>query len=212
MSCCGWRLAAGLALLGCACAPVAADSGGSERDPYADRVVSFEPGACAGFGQDDLPEVVLGPPRGAGERAGSLDVVSLGEGGLIVLAFDDLGLVDGEGPDLLVFENAFVGWPETGFVAASADGEAWAEWPCDPEDPEAGYPGCAGVNPVYANGEEAIDPTDPAVAGGDAFDLADIGLDQAWYVRIRDSGRNSCAADTGGFDLDAIAVVNGVAR
>jgi hypothetical protein len=206
------RRAACLALLGGACTPEPADSGGPGPDPFADSVVSFAPGDCSGFGQDAMPDVVLGPPRGAGERAGSLDVVSLGEGGLIVLALDDLGLADGEGPDLLVFENAFVGWPETGFVAASVDGETWAEWPCDPEDSEGGYPGCAGVHPVYANGEEGPDPTDPASAGGDAFDLADLGLEEAWYIRVRDSGHNLCSADTGGFDLDAIAVVNAAAR
>ncbi|MFH1466306.1 MAG: cell surface protein [Pseudomonadota bacterium] len=207
-----WSQAACLAIFACACSPAPADSGVSRPEPFADRVVSFEPGDCSGFGQDSLPDVVLGPPQGAGERAGSLDVVSLGDGGVIVLALDDLGLVDGEGPDLLVFENAFVGWPEPGFVAASADGERWAEWPCDPEDAEGGFPGCAGVHPVYADGEDGADPTDPATAGGDAFDLADLGLEQAWFVRVRDSGHNLCAADTGGFDLDAIAVVNGVER
>jgi len=199
-------LVAGLSLLGCYEEPV--DSGTS-ADPFADAVVSFSPGACAGFGQDALPDVVLGPPRGAGENAGSTDVVSLGELGEIVLRFDDRVVVDEDGPDLLVFENAFVGWPETGVVAASPDGEVWSEWPCDPEDAEGGFPGCAGVQPVYADGEGDFDPTDPAAAGGDAFDLAAIGLAEARFVRVRDSGHNACSADTGGFDLDALAVVNG---
>jgi hypothetical protein len=199
------RCPAVLAVLGLGCADLEADSGAP--DAFADRVVSFTPGACAGFGQDELPGIVLGPPHGAGEHAGSLDVLSLGEGGEIVLAFDDVALEDRAGPDLLVFENAFVGWPETGFVAASEDGEAWSEWPCDPDDAEGGYPGCAGVHPVFADGVD--DATDPALAGGDAFDLADLDMTGARFVRIRDSGRNACAADTGGFDLDAMAVVDG---
>jgi hypothetical protein len=178
-------------------------------DPFADEVVSFEPGEFAGYGQDALPDVVLGGPEGAGASAGSADVVSLGQGGVIVLAFTDIGLVDGEGPDLLVFENAFTAWPETGVVAVSEDGETWLEWPCDAADAEGGYPGCAGVTAVLASSANGIDATDPDLAGGDAFDLADLGLSRARYVRITDSGANSYSGDSGGFDLDALAVVNG---
>jgi hypothetical protein len=64
------------------------------------------------------------------------------------------------------------------------------------------------VGIVYA-GPEGTDPTDPAAAGGDAFDLADIGVAHARFVRITDSGANTYDGETGGFDLDAIAVVNG---
>jgi hypothetical protein len=202
----------------CACEPdkpdtapqddTAADTG---PDPFVDQVVSFEPGEFAGFGQDLLPDVVLGGPEGGGESAGSSHVVSLGQVGVIVLAFTDIGLVDGDGPDLLVFENAFTGWPETGAVAVSDDGETWHEWPCDAEDSEGGYPGCAGVAAVLASSANGIDPTDPALAGGDAFDLADLGIASARYVRITDSGANSYSGDSGGFDLDALAVVNGQA-
>lgn len=175
-------------------------------DAFADALVSFTPGEGAGFGQDALPDVVLGPPEGLGERMGSTDVLSLGAEGEVVLRFDE-PIVDGEGADLIVFENPFVAWIETGFVAASADGESFREWPCDPDDAEGGYPGCAGVRPVYANSTNGIDPTDPEAAGGDPFDLAEIGLAEASWIRIRDSGRNAYASPTGGFDLDALAVV-----
>lgn len=157
---------------------------------------------------DRLPEVVLGSPVGAGDRAGSTDVVSLGRMGGIVLVFTDLVAVDGLGPDLLVFENAFEGWPETGRVAASEDGLRWAWWPCDPEDAAGGYPGCAGVNPVHAAPGNDIDPTDPGTAGGDAFDLADVGLERARFLHVRDSGANAYTPDSGGFDLDAVALVH----
>ncbi len=178
-------------------------------DPFADEVLSFEPGEAAGFGQDQLPGIVLGGPEGAGADAGSADVLSLGCGGVIALGLTDIGLVDGEGPDLLVFENAFTGWIETGVVAVSEDGENWLEWPCDAEDREGGFPGCAGTQPVFANSDNGLDPTDPSVAGGDAFDLADLSLERARYVRVRDSGANPCSGESGGFDLDAIAVVHG---
>ncbi len=180
-------------------------------DPFADRLVEYSPGEGAGYGQDSIPDVVLGAPEGAGNASGSTDVLSLGRQGSIVLALEDFGLVDEEGPDLLIFENPFVGWVETGYVAVSEDGQNWHEWPCDPLDAEGEYPGCAGVEPVYASSQNELDPTDPDEAGGDAFDLADLGIARAVYVRIRDSGENSYSEPSGGFDLDALAVVHGEA-
>jgi hypothetical protein len=181
-------------------------------DHFADRVVSFTAGPNAGFGQDRFPCIVLGPPEGGGQQAGSLDVLSLGKEGEIVLAFDDVEIVDGVGPDLLVFENPFQGYVETGYVAASEDGLTWKEWPCKPTDADGGYPGCAGVNPVNSNSKNGIDPTDVSKAGGDAFDLADLGLARARFIRIRDSGLNPYAGISGGFDLDAVAAVNSAPR
>ena len=76
-----------LLLLLLACSPdspgdTAAHSGvdllPTQGDPHAERVVSFTPGDAAGFGSDAMPGVVLGPPLGRGESAGSLDVLSLG--------------------------------------------------------------------------------------------------------------------------------------
>ncbi|MFM2153033.1 MAG: hypothetical protein RL199_1468 [Pseudomonadota bacterium] len=162
---------------------------------FASRVVSFEPGDGAGFGQERLPDVVLGPPRGKGLDAGGLDVLSLGQAGVIV------------------FENAFRGpqgatFAETGIVGASVDGVTFVDWPCEAEDPAKSFPGCAGVHAVLSSPDDGIDPPDPATAGGDAFDLAAIGLASARYVRVRDSGLNPTLAPSGGFDLDAVAVVH----
>lgn len=178
-------------------------------DPFADRVVSYRPGEAAGFGQNHLPQVVLGAPDGGGPSQSGLDVLSLGRGGEIILEFLDIGLVDGPGPDLLVFENPFIGWIETGVVAVSEDGQNFFEWPCMAKDPAKKFPGCAGVNPVLSSKENGISATDPKQAGGDAFDLADLGISRARFVRIRDSGENSYTGVSGGFDLDAVAVVNG---
>lgn len=180
---------------------------------FAVRVVAFEPGSGAGFGQDRMPDVVFGPPLGRGEFQGSLDVVSLGNEGWIVL---ELGrpIVDGAGTDFLVFENAFLSgtmiFAEPGIVGVSEDGESFVDFGCDTEDGPA-YPGCAGVEPVFANARSNdLDPTDPEVAGGDAFDLADVGMARARFVRIRDAGISpGLGGESAGFDLDAIAVVNG---
>jgi hypothetical protein len=184
-------------------------------NPFADRVVSFTPGANAGFGQNLLPGVVLGAPKGSGAGSGSLDVLSLGRNGVIVLEFTDIAVTDGPGVDLLVFENPFIkpdGKPfaETGVVAVSDDGVTWHEFPCASSNVAQDFPGCAGVRPVYSHPNNGIPATDPAVAGGDGFDLAAVGLTRARFVRIRDSGANGYAGISGGFDLDAVAVVNGV--
>ena len=91
-------------------------------------------------------------------------------------------------------------------VAASEDGEVWHTWPCEPE--AEGSPGCAGLRPVHLKGWDGT-PLDPETAGGDAFDLADLGLSRARFIRITDSGANAYLPPGGGFDLDAIGVVNG---
>ncbi|MBX7097978.1 MAG: cell surface protein [Myxococcaceae bacterium] len=177
-------------------------------DPFADAVVSFTPGPGAGFGQDRLPGVVLGPPDGAGDGMGSLDVLSLGQGGVIVLAFTDVLAVDGPGPDLTVFENPFGRFAETAAVAVSDDGTSWHEFPCASLDRDGGYPGCAGVQPVLATADSGT-ATDPLRSGGDLFDLAQLGVTRARFVRITDTGHNPTGSPTAGFDLDAVAVVHG---
>ena len=185
------------------------DACGRRRpDAFADTVVSFTAGPNAGYGAKNLPCVVLGPPAGTGASGGSTDVVSLGNAGSIVLEFEDVELIDGPGPDLLVFENAFPGWPEPGFVAVSEDGTTWREWPCEPQNSAGGYPHCAGIASVFSNPTNGISPTDAAEAGGDAFDLADIDVTSARFVRIRDSGFSHYSGISGGFDLDAIAAVH----
>jgi hypothetical protein len=190
------------------------DAGDDACEPFADRIVSCTPGAGAGFGQENMPEVVLGPPVGGGTMQGGTDVLSLGSGGEIVLAFDDGALVDGPGADLLVFENAFYAggdptqpYAELAAVAVSGDGVSWTEFPCRSD----AYPfdGCAGWHAVLSTPENGIDPTDPDLAGGDAFDLADVGIPRASFVRIRDLGLGLPTGPSAGFDLDGVASVHG---
>jgi len=176
--------------------------------PFVGSVVSVDYGPEAGFGQAEMPNVVMGPPKGGGAWEGSLDVVKLGKGGSITLAFGDQTIVDLPGPDFIVFANPFYingdptnPYAEVGTVSVSEDGQTWVSFPCT----ATSYPygACAGWHAVYANADtNTIDPRDPSVAGGDAFDLADIGVKQARFIRITD--RN---IPPGAFDLDAIAIV-----
>ncbi len=167
-----------------------------------------------------MPGIVLGAPAGGGPASGGVDVVSLGSHGEIMLSVEPNAIVDGEGPDFLVFENAFLAggnpsnpYVELGEVSVSDDGISWTAFPCA----AAGFPyaGCAGVHPVLSSRDNAIPPTDPAQAGGDAFDLKELGVPRVRFIRIRDLGTVACSDDpsarfpTGGFDLDAIAVIHG---
>lgn len=188
-------------------------------DRFVTQVVRFAPGPCAGFGATSMPGIVTGPPEGTGALLGSLDVVSLGMGGEIVLGFGDNAVVDGPGPDFVVFENAFYagGDPtqiaaDLGEVSVSADGETWTTFPCTPGQAPP-YGTCAGWHPVYASTKSGVSPFDPTVSGGDAFDLAAVGVKEARFVRIRDMFRTACPDKAPrptnyGFDLDAIGIVN----
>ena len=168
--------------------------------------MNYGPGA--GFGQNRFPEIVEGPPQGGGSYQGSLDVLSLGNGGSIVVAFGDNTIVDLPGPDFIVFENPFdIGgdahkpYADPGTVSVSEDGQNWVTFPCTATSYPYGQ--CAGWHPVFADPtSNKIDPQDPAVAGGDAFDLADVGVKKARFIRIVD--RPDIPGD---FDLDAIAIV-----
>jgi hypothetical protein len=203
-----------LALAACGDEPPHVHDDPDEQVPFAVEVISFNPGPGAGFGQDKMPDVVLGPPLpAASTSAGGLDVVSLGARGEIVLRLG-LPVVDEDGVDLLVFENPFLvdteegpstePTAEPGEVSVSEDGETFVTFSCTPEAPSPN--GCAGYAPVLAG-----EPTDPLTAGGDAFDLADVGLSAASFVRIVDKGPDADGGTAGisvGFDLDAIASVH----
>lgn len=186
-------------------------------DPFVDRVVSYTIGPGGGSGEEMLPKIVLGPPHGGGKLQAGTDVLSLGKGGTITLEFVDNEVFDGPGPDLLVFENAFLvapgddpnfGFFELAKVEVSEDGKEWKEFPFDTITRK----GCAGHHSVYANPDTAesrdIDPTDPEKAGGDPFDLADVGLKVVRFIRITDLDNGSGDKGTAGFDLDAVAAVH----
>jgi len=120
---------------------------------------------------------------------------------------------------------------EPGRVSVSQDGVTWVAFPGCVLDPAQApyYPGCAGVRPVLSDAEVphpslptstpvedlvGIDLLGPPItvegAGGDSFDLADVGLAWARYVRIEAAGYvdGPFGADNAAFDLDAVAAVH----
>lgn len=184
--------------------------------PYARGVQSYRSGANAGYGLSNYPDVVLGPPSGRGTNSGSTDVLSLGVGGEIVLDFGARTIVDGDGPDFIVFENPFYAsgssqasvFAELGEVSVSNDLTTWTTFHCTKDPPSPGvYPGCAGWLPTLMYDPFVVVPLDPNKTGGNTFDLKDIAVTSARYVRVLDlatSGQGTSA----GFDLDAIGVIN----
>lgn len=155
-------------------------------DPWADRVVEYIPGTGIPqvFGSDpplfyDLDTASLGEPaRTSGGFVVSPysspfareDIVSIGEGGSLTVAFDEPVADDPGNPfgiDLLVFGNAFYtlsgGFPfaddatvtgasiEGGVVELSADGSTWVEvtgLDADGLYPSNGYADASGFFPA----------------------------------------------------------------
>ncbi len=203
-------------LLLCGCSATAeppsdnSDAGINWADlPFATELVDFSAGPGSGFGAEGLPQVVLGPPQGQGLARGSMDVLSLGRGGQIVLGFAPREIIDGPGDDLLVFENAFWAngqadavFSELGRIEVSPDGQTWHAFDCQPD---VSAENCAGFSPTLA-----FDPKEDLSlerCGGDGFDLQDLGLERARYLRITDLS-HAGAAPSAGFDLDAVGLIH----
>jgi hypothetical protein len=167
------RLGPALAL-GCAAAP--------PDGPRLLAEVVEAPGAT-GSGFRDPWRAVNGV-RGSGFTAGSLDVFTLDAGGL-VLGTGGVPVLDGEGPDLAVFENPFAVddggvFLEPIVVEVSPDCVDFAAFPhaCDGGDGAARDPGAwhgfAGLGPVHLHAEDRPLPPLSDEAGGDRFDLAEL--------------------------------------
>ncbi len=165
---------------------------------YADEVVEAPsatvPLGTGGFGD---PAQAANGVRGGGAGGGGMDVFSLGStdvDGYLVLRWSGARVVDGPGYDLAVFENPFiVGAGPNAFmdpvvVEVSRDGQSWVALPHDYTAPDETlysslpehWPGFAGVHPVlYHEEDNPVDPLNPQVAGGDAYDLADLAVTAA---------------------------------
>ena len=190
----------------------------------ADVVASLTLGQGGGRGKDYLPGSVLGFPDTVGRLSTPTiapeEVLSLGLEGEIVLGFEDVCIVDGPGVDFTVFENAFEYrtnnvdkiYAEPAEVAVSRDGIEFHTFEWNPETLE----GCAGVGPTI--GDQS--PCDPAVSGGDGFDLSVLGIDSIRFIRLRDVTRTILEdkdhafydATLNGFDLDAVVGINTVSQ
>ena len=123
---------------------------------------------------------------------------------------------------------------EPGRVSVSQDGSTWYAFGCalDPLEEVNLHPGCAGIYPVFSDGldpatphgsipsdtpiedlmgQDIFDFPIPDGSGGDSFDLADVGLDWAAFVRVEAASflsGPSGGAGNAGFDLDAVAAVH----
>lgn len=182
-----------------------------------DTVMILQPGAGQRVGQGPVffpMNVLAGPEPRASQStpvADPREVCALGLGGSITLGLRRAVIIDLPGPDFTVFENAFIfgrrTFAEPGRVEVSRDGIAWYAFPFD----SLTLRGCAGVTPTTG-----LNAFDPAVSGGDAFDLATIGVDSIRWIRITDVTRIILDDRThpfydptlSGFDLDAIIAVH----
>ena len=197
---------------------------GRQGDPFADRVVRFEPLSQGGYGAGLIPDNVTGPPHGRSTFSPAnrpQEVVSLpaavGSGGTIDLEFTDNIVVSGPGDDFTVFENVFFigGDPnqrfmEPAIVSVALFPDEWHRLPCDVLPPSDGRPvnvrdpwyyarGLAGRNATTGD-----DPTDPTRSGGDSFDansaIGAAGLMWIRFIRIQSTG-DAARRDDSGNDL-----------
>lgn len=184
-----------------------------------DTVVSLQPGSGQRVGQGPVffPMNVLTGPEPRASRTSPVaeprEVCSLGLDGSITMGLRRAVIVDLPGPDFTVFENAFMfgsrTFAEPARVEVSRDGIAWYAFPFD----SLTLRGCAGVTPTTG-----LDAFNPSVSGGDAFDLATIGIDSVRWIRITDvtrmilDNRSHPFYDPtlSGFDLDAVIAVHTV--
>lgn len=213
-----------------------------------DAVVEFVPGTGAGFGSTFFPQNVLTGPDGGlnppNEPSDSeSNLLSLGNGGSILLEWSGDVILDGPGADFTIFENTLLtldtGIPfiETGIIEVGQTTDAMVRIPFRFIPPtgwemstpylipffESDYEGLAGTRPTLVNSTNGIDPADPAQSGGNAFDLAAVGLTWARYVRVIDPGTpGQPGAQTGsnglaiydtqlspnGFDLDTVVAIH----
>lgn len=181
-----------------------------------DTVISYQWGDGQNSGQSSefFPQNIFGPPdtsaREDFQSADPKQICSIGLGGEIIVGFKGMDIVDGPGPDFTVFENAFFNpvtnriFAEPAQISVSEDGIKWIAFPFD----SVTLKGCAGITPIHGN----EDPLNPAVSGGDKFDLSDLGLMKVRYIKIKDTCRlllNNPKLPyydpiISGFDLDAV--------
>jgi hypothetical protein len=187
-----------------------------------DTTIEVDGNNKASFG---IAANATGPAQGS-----SVDVVSLGDGGIATLTFAQ-AIANGPGPDLAVFENALDNtFLEFGFVEVSSDGVHFFRFPAHSEVQTAtqvssfGSTDCRYIHNLAGKYKQGF---------GTPFDLSDLPVDALLnpdaitHVRIldvigaveeefatHDSQGNivndpfPTAFASGGFDLDAVGVIH----
>lgn len=158
------------------------DSGNcATGDDWADSVVSYTPGPRNDGNQVDVVHADTNNALNEAEQDDTINYVSLGFGGTIVLAFDNI-IMNGEGADIEVFETS-----------SSTSSPA-----SNPEKVRV-YASQTGNDNDWTNlGQATMDAS---------FDLG--ALSYAKYVKLVDESDNSSFAYTeNGYDLDGVRAVN----
>lgn len=203
------------------------------ESPFATTVVSYSAGIGAQTGFTN-PSTALGAPErftGEGLIPGCVtpfqpafrpnEIVSLGVGGTLTLAFDHPVENDPQNPfgiDLLIFGNAFFTDASAGFgvvaglaaeggtIAVSPDGVTWTTVPNVSAEglfPTLGYLDAApyAVTPGSIE-SDFLRPVDPS------FTMADlVGLDHAQLIEIYDGSGGGAGIDIGALGLSSIRFV-----
>ncbi len=183
---------------------------------YMDTVNYYREGEGVNKDFSDYQKAINGV-RGGGKYIGSLDVVSLGNGGIIVLSSSKYVIKNGDGCDFKIFENPFVMKKDnydyyymevaTVWVTTSPempnpeDDSQWIKFPVKydssafPGNKDRFLKGFAGVNPVFFNHDcFRINPK-LDTAGGDCFDIQEL-IDKKYissdssiyFIRLKDGG------------------------
>jgi len=189
----------------------------AQSNKFIDTVYYFKPGIGQNIGQssDYYPLNIFGPPSPKATpmipESSPSEILSIGLGGEIIVGFKNSYLIDGDGVDFIIFENAFINplknkvFAEPASVSVSEDGINFIEFPFD----TLTLLGCAGITPT--NG--GANPFDINKSGGDGFDLSKLGIKKAKYIKIKDISQiikenpehPFYDPTISGFDLDAVA-------
>lgn len=184
-----------------------------------DTVYNFSPGSDQNNGQSSLyyPANIFGLPY---ELADTLvpvsspeDLLSIGLNGEITIGFKNYKIIDKPGIDFIIYENVMWNriekkyFVEPAQVSVSYDGINFIAFPFD----SATLKGCAGISPTKGK----MVNIDILASGGDGFDIADLGLKEIKYIKIKDiteilKDPNHYYHDPtiSGFDLDAVVGIN----
>jgi hypothetical protein len=166
-------------------------------------------------------EYALNGVRGSGDKAGSLDVFVVGEEKYVVFEWKGKSIINGNGIDFKVFENGFYVTGDKkrmsldlGTVEVSKDGTNWLAFPVSYDKKEKknspiGKKGFVGLTPVYTNIDNNFIKPNLNEAGGDGFDLSDVGIKEGEsikYIKVIDGGSSypDGQIESNGIDIDGV--------
>lgn len=196
-------------------------------DPFADRVVSYVAGEGVAAGYDD-PTTAIGSPTRVNYFGDTVtpfntpywgtDVVSVGRGGSLVVAFDEAILDNPLNPfgiDLLVFGNQFfitdsngrlTGlFDEGGQIELSADGDTWIA--VTGLTAEGGFPtlGFVGISDLQFGGDQGTGPTDFTKPVNPQLNW--IGMTREELAAAYDGSGGGLGIDIGALGLGSVSYV-----